>query len=595
MRARLFFSSTVVALALFACAHEEHRGPAHPSASTGSSPGTPPVPAQYLVADPTGFSRMASLVVPLADGSVGIVVDRARIVTGQGDARVAVDLPDQSITGAEKVPGRFGGGFLFWTTDSVLYRSDTFDGPLKPVVKVPDSVQSISFAPAFVLVRTNNGERWALSLPSGKRVAMAPLGMADEVALDDGRALAYTDQGVVFTSTDGGAHWTDMTTSVRSSPQKVARVEEDLWLFEASGSAQRLEVDGHLAFFDHPPVEKAVEVRPRDARWRGNDAPLREAFRGGAAIDEGTALVVSEGDLVRLDVRTGDVLSIVAGKLPPDSRCDAVPTSNDVLFTCVSRASGSASFAPSAFVVSHTLTDEAPLIEHTFAGAAPFYASDDGGLAYGGPCASAAAVLSPAFPTVGVPPRPSSACVRQPSGTWQEVDVAGASADGGVSTAIVSRWVPRADGRAVALVTDPTPGIFDPQTNRLIELGPDARDALGEGISKVGRDGKRYAYFNGTTALIDWSWSFTAANLLRGWNRQGGIVELSDDGKITRSPFTFESVAAGPYAIGRSPQGRLYQSTDHGSTWDEIATPPSGGTALELRSCSSAGCDLGGF
>jgi hypothetical protein len=96
-------------------------------------------------------------------------------------------------------------------------------------------------------------------------------------------------------------------------------------------------------------------------------------------------------------------------------------------------------------------------------------------------------------------------------------------------------------------------------------------------------------------SLVDWSWSFSSTGTLRGWQRHGGIVEIGDDGRVTRSPYAFDLTTAGPYALGRTQDGRFYQSTDHGGTWTEVAGPPSGAAVGDLRACSTAGCDVGGF
>ena len=572
---------------------------AHPT-SPRTAPSAPVGPAQYIVGDPGGGGARAAIVVPLGvNGQIGVVVDKARIVTGRGEPRVAADVPEQPISGAIKIPPRFGGGFLFYS-EATLYRADTFEGELHPIVKVPDTVQDVSFATKFMLVRTVAGERWALSLPSGQRVAIDPLGVADIEALDDGRAIAFTDQSTVFTSTDGGTHWTDVTTLLRSSPQKVSRIDDDIWLLESSGAAQKLEADGHLSYFDHLPTEKPPEVRPRDPKWRGQESPLREAFRGGAAIDDGTALVVSDGDLVRIDIHTGEIISTVQGKLPPEARCEAVPTSNDVLFACVARNYQSGFAGGTAFVVSHTLSDEAPTVEQTFNGPSQFYGSDDGGLAYNGPCVGIGGGVARPGLVVPTPATPSASlhpvCVRQPGGSWSELDASGYVGDAGTSDLNVVRWVPRGDGRAVALVSDPTPGYYDPQSSTLVAVPPEARDVVLEGYSRYPRyGGKRGYYAYNGQEIVDWSWSFNGAGALRGWQRTGGIVEVGEDGKVKRSPYNFELVASGPYALGRSPKGRLFQSTDHGASWTEVAAPPSGAIGTELVSCSSAGCDLGGF
>ncbi|HSO30984.1 MAG TPA: hypothetical protein VLT33_00670 [Labilithrix sp.] len=552
-------------------------------AAAGGSAG----PAQYVVADPSARGNVVALALG-GGASLGLVVDKTRIVIGRGEPHVGVDLPDQPIAGAARIPGRFGGGFLFWT-DTAVYRSDAFDGPLKPIAKTPDSIQVISFAPKFLLVRTRNGERWALGIPSGERMPIDPLGAADVEGLDDGRALAFNDQGAAFSSTDHGAHWNDVTSQVKSSPARIAVVDDEIWLFESSGSGLRLEPDGQLSSFDKQPVEKPPEMRAQDPRWRGAEAPLRMAFHAGATIDENTAIVVEQGDIVRVDVHTGEIAGIVPGKLPPDAHCEAVPTANDVLFACVSRGAGpSGSGVPSAFVVSHTLSGDAPTVEQTFAGVAQFYGSDDGGLAFAAPCNASAA---------GTPDH--TVCVRQPGGAWQDYDLSALTGDAGAGDVTVARWVPRADGRAVAVLVDPTPGIYDPRTGTLVAVEPSGRDVLGQGLApsyaRVRRRlGGGFSSVDGTS-LVDWSWSFSATGSLRGWQRHGGIVEIADDGKVTRSPYSFDLVASGPFALGRTAEGRFYQSTDHGGTWVEVAAPPSGSASGDLRACSTAGCDLGGF
>lgn len=589
MRAKVL-SSAIVLGCLAACGHAA-QGPAGPGKPVPEARGVaaplPGGPPQYLVADPSARGNVVA--VPLgAGGALGLVVDKARIVIGRGEPKVGVDVPDQPIAGAMKIPPRMKGGFLFWT-DGALYRAETFDGRLEPLARLPDGIQTISFAPKFLLVRTRNGERWALGLPGGERVAIDPLGVSDVEGLDDGRALAFNDQSAAFASTDGGAHWTDITSQVKSSPVRVAVVDDELWLFESSGGGLRLEPDGRVSSFDKQPVERPPEMRPKDPRWRGSEAPLRTVFHSGAAIDETTAVVVEQGDVVKVDVHTGEIVAIASGKLPPEARCEAVPIANDVLFACSSRGAPATGFAtPSSFVVSHTLSGDAPIIEQTFGTLAHFYASDDGGLAFDGPCSGA----------------PSSSqdhavCVRQPGGTWQDYDLSALGADAGVGDVTVARWVPRGDGRAVALLVDPHPGIYDPKTGTL--------EALESGVGEVfSRSGPAARYYGGSRGRrhfpgldsgvgVDSSWSFTSSGSLRGWQAQGGIVEVSAEGKVTRSPYTFEIAAAGPNALGRTKEGRLYQSTDHGATWSEVAGPPSGASAGDLRGCSSAGCDLGGF
>ena len=589
MRGKLIFASAVISVGA-ACGHGGAGGtPTHASSDPrAAGSGVALGPPQYVVADPSPRSNVVAL--PLGSGgALGLVVDKTRIVVGRGEPRVGSDIPEAPLAGVRPIPSRMGGGYLFWTEND-LYRADAFDAPLKPLARFADAIQNMSLAPKFALVRTSNGERWALGLPSGERVAMEPLGASDVEGLDDGRALAFNDSGAAFSSMDGGAHWVDVTSQIKSSPTRVAVIDEELWLFESSGGALRLEPDGQLSSFDKQPPEKPAEMRARDPRWRGAEAPLRTAFHSGASIDDSTAILVEQGDIVRVDVHTGEIAGILSGKLPPDARCEAVPTANDVLFACITRSSQQAGGGPSAFVVSHTLSGDAPTIEQTFQAPAQFFASDDGGLAMGGPCNAS----QPAAQDHAV-------CVRQPGGSWQDFDLAALAGDGGAGDVNLARWIPRADGHAVAVVLDPTPGLYDPRTGQLTPVDQAGREVLAQGAMSGYAKYRRHMgggmlFDAGSSAgLVDWSWSLSATGSVRGWQRQGGAVEVSDEGKVTRSPYSFDLVSSGPFALGRTPEGRYYQSTDHGATWAEVAGPPSGASAGDLRSCTTAGCDLGGF
>lgn len=581
--------SLVLALVPFACADQEHAAPTPKTAADPRGLQTlPEGPPQYVLADPEGRGNFFA--VPLSsNGALGLVVDKMRVVVGRGEPSMAAEATEQTIGAVRRIPGRFGGGFLF-QADSTLYRADTFEGSLKPIVHLPESISDFAFGPKFLLVRTQNGERWALGLgPSattGERMPVDPLGVVDVEGLDDGRAVAYSDQGAAFTSTDHGAHWVDITTQMKSSPSRVAVVDEEIYLYESNGSALRLEPNGQVSSFDKQPPEKPTELRPRDPRWRGADAPIRAAVRRGALVGDNVALVVEQSDLVRVDLRTGEIVGVTAGKLPPDAQCEAVPLASDVLFACASRATNNG--GGTAFVVSHSLGD-APVIEQTFFDSAQFFAGDDGGLAHVGPCAAATVAPSPS-----ASPR-EVVCVRQPGGSWRELDLSALASDAGANPVNVIRWVPRADGRAVAFVGDPAPAIFDPHTGTLTTLPPEARATLVDSAPSASYRVRTSRHLGMTPVNVDTTWSFAPNGALRGWQHQGAIVEITEDGAFTRSPFSFDIVASGAMALGRSHEGRLFQSTDHGATWVEVLTPPGGARTVDLRGCSTAGCDLGAF
>lgn len=583
MRPFVPFVLACAAVSAVACVHEERR-PNPVVSNENRAPVAPPAPPQYVLGDPSG---QVTHVIPLNAGAQGIVVDRRRVIVSRGEPRMAADQAPETINGAMKLPGRFGGGFLFWTETS-LYRSEAFDSALVPVARTPDRIESVSFGPKAIMVRTSNGERWGIGLPKGDRVPLTPLGLVDVVALDDGRALGFDDRGSVFTSSDTGAHWTDATAQTKGKPQRVFMHAEELWLEDENSNAMRLEPDGHLSWFDKVPEDPAVELRPRDPRWRGGDYPLRAAVRMGVAIDDSTALVLEGGDLYRIDTKSGDVVSVVSGKLPPDSTCQGMAVPGDVLFACTSRSATSATF-----VVSHTLAGEDPIIEQTFGQAnLQFYASDDGGLAYAGPCSTAPAAGVPAIATV---------CVRMPGGTWEERDLSLITTDGGLGAAdvTVSRWIPRADGRVVAVVVEPQPGIYDPSSGTLSPVGDELKGLAGRGSPGYygGRAPYRIRYSKhsgGFYYFIDSSWTFSGSTI-RGTSTTGESFEILEDGRVKPSPYTFDALYSFNLGVGKSKDGRLYQTNDHGATWTEVATPPTGMEPLEMLTCSSVGCDFGAF
>jgi len=594
MRLLPSFLLTCTAVTVVACVHEDRRPTGPGLTNEGRSVAAPPSPVQYLVGDPGG-SRTTAIVIPLHGGAQGMVVDKRRVIVARGEPRVAPDAPAEPITGATKLPGRFGGGFLFWT-ENTIYRSEAFDSALLPVARTPDPIETISFGPKSALVRTRDGSRWGIGLPKGARVALTPLAVVDVVALDEGRALGFDDQGSVFTSLDGGAHWNDATAQVKGKPSRVFIQAEELWLEDDASNAMRLEPDGHLAWFDHVPEAEVVE-RAKDPRWHSGESPVRVAVRQGVAIDEQTALVLESGDLFRIDVRTGEIVSVIAGKLPPDSRCQGMPVAGDVVFACVPRGGGS------AFVVSRTLTGSEPIVEQSFASGAPYYASDDGGLAYGASCASVG-VQQPGSSSSGstIP----TVCVRQPTGVWEERDVANLTTDAGASPGDVNvgRWLPRADGRVVAVIIEPNPGLFDPVSGNLVPLGEEVKNvgraSGGSYYPKYGYRGRSRGYGGrpmaggGMTGIIDGSWSYVGQTI-RASAAHGETLEISEDGRIKTSAYELESVFFFSLGIGRSKDGRLYQTSDHGMTWTEVAAPPSGAEASDLLTCSSVGCDLGAF
>ncbi len=587
-------SVVVLALSPVACGNTDQRPPPVVSrpTSTATSTEPPAPPPQYVLADPpvrsgsffalslgpaAGAGAPGSAPPAARDRVRGVILDGLRMVAQGPSLRTAKDIAEQPLIAAHRLPKRLGGGFLFRTRNAI-FLSDAFDGTLKPLIATPSDISEMSFGPKSVMLRGDGGERWIVEIPSGKRLPVAPAGLVDIAALDDGRAAALAEMGRALVSSDGGATWNDVTAQLRARAEHLQVDDESLWIVLQNGQAVKVEAGGQLASFDKAPTVKPPEpLRPKDPRWRTEEPPIRRAMRLGAPIDDQTALVATDGDVVRVNIVSGEIVSVAAGRLPPDATCEATRTSDDVVLTCT-RPNGL------AFVASHTVGDKVPVIEQTFGTQGQFYVSDDGGIAFGGPCAR-------------TKPSKSIVCVRAATGGWQEFDLETALADGGGGPPVdVVRWVPRADGSAIGIVGGVSWGFVDARTG---EVRPWPTDVM-QGAQRGAIQQSVLSHRAGTDAarVADRNWSATSAGTVRGWGvgANAGAFEISLDGAVTPSAFSFDRVAtAGPFALARARDGRVWQTLDRGVTWVEVQAPitPRVQSAVDVRACSAVGCDLG--
>lgn len=597
--------AVALVLAGAACAHEGVSTLEAPRATSRAAEGTVPVdvalePLQYVVADPPTPAKSAAASGETGDvhaftslGKLegdGVIVEGLRVVLAGARMRAAKQVTEPALVGAARLPPALGGGFLF-RSSTALYTSDAFDGELRPLVSFPAMIASVSFGPRAMLVRTLSGERWLVDAKTGAPVPMSPPGLVDVAALPDGRAAALTEFGAAQVSGDHGEHWQDVTQRLPGPAEKLFVHEEAIWL-TGGGRTARVEPGGGVSLFDKAPQDKPRTLRPKDPRWRADEPPIRRAIRLGAPLDDGSVLVVSDGDVVRVDPRSGALLAVSGGRLPPDATCEAVRARDDVVVACT-RASGP------AFVASHLLADKAPIIEQTFVSSGTFTAGDDGALAYSAPCSRTRA--SGASPGRVV-------CVRGAAGSWEELDLDGVALDAGAagggatgsasgSGAVPSelRWVPRADGGAYGVFFTPKPGAIDARTG---EVRMWRADVLPSGVRTLDLRSTRFKAKD-ARGVVDRTWTATSAGTLRGWT-DSGVVEVGADGAIATSAFSFDRAGlavAGPFAFARGKDGRTWQTVDRGASWIEVLAPfVAKPEKIEPpRVCSPVGCDLGAW
>ncbi len=536
------------------------------AAATSEDAAAPPEPepSAYVIGGNASGLLAARTAVALGKSETGFLVEGVRVTVNGARVRVSSEVATVAITAVAAVPERLGGGFLFWN-ESALYHAPEFGGKLRGIAYFPEGkIGDVVFGFDRLLVRGADGQRWMLRLPSGERVAMQPPGVVDLLARAEGLGLALTDAGRVLATLDAGKSWQDVTAQAKGPPASLAAREDALYVTTSEGNAARLAPDGRLTRVDQVPAEPKPD---RDPRWRSGESPLRLALRlGVSAEDPGTAIVASLGDLVRVSLRSGEILAVQPGKLPPDSTCEGVRTADDAVFLCQR--------GQDRLVVSGTLYGnygKSPRIEQSFVGGLVFYASDDGAIAYGGPCSG--------------PPRDGVVCVRGASGSWLE---RGGQSDGGAA-APVGIVVPRADGGASSLT-------FQGRSATLLDLVTGEARSFADGELPSGNAGR-----SSSKGSVRREWSFAPDGTLLGW-LGGKSVVIPAAGAPSATVFVGENAVygtAGPRALGMTPTGRLYQTLDRGVTWAEVAPPPSQNLAVDATratgsiQCGELGCVLG--
>jgi hypothetical protein len=330
---------------------------------------------------------------------------------------------------------------------------------------------------------------------------------------------------------------------------------------------------------------------------------------------DGGALVVIDGDLVKVDLSTGTRTLVAQRVVEPGWRCAPVPAEASA-FACA------APYQPGG----RTLGEPGAIVLSVPAGAAPFveawvqrprfWVSDDGGLLVEGIMECGPNTGCPHPDTFGRGHVTQAPLVRDREGKWHlhVFDLGGSARregdDMGAQNAplrfLIVRCVPRGDGAVVAVVRaidgdEDSWGIAYPDSLRIVRWPKGAP-------SKAARD--LIAYEDSAAADVwteagppDRSWTLTASGHLLGWSLvrwEAGAVEISPDGALRRSA-TFEALRhAGPVAIAQAHDETLLQTVNHGAAWLPIAAPSRAvpfASSDESRGratwCSLVGCDFG--
>jgi hypothetical protein len=601
----------------------------------------PPSPARWAFTDRIGvIFDEATRPSALPRGEPAIV-DGARVLLEAGIVVGSARHADR-FAGFRSLPDRLGGGYLLWSQDR-LYLAKEFLGTPRAIADV-GATGGARLWFSSVLLRTPAGVFTIDPRAPGsslRRVALP--GLADGIALDDGRGVRLDLLSRAFFTVDGGATWTAVAASTPVLVHALREGPSGEIILEAEDARFVLRQGGGLAREDRAkkPADAAddaatADVRPRTSRELPSDA-LADAASGGALLPGGRVLVAHGGGARVLAARTA--LTIAATDLPSLeprlSRCQAVfAGSPPAALACVADTG--------AFFLDLDPSLARPALEATFPqGGGGFFGGPRARLAYDGRCGPArptSADLAAEAPAPATPPTASAAadelppdddarvCVRAAPSHWIERVIAGDDARH------LYRWVPGDDGEVTALVLASAP--------------PGPRDRTREGVRVVRVDPSDPALGGGAFPAVpppapegahrsvDVDFWQDEQGDLRGWvllpgegekldltpSAQGPAhrllpvvahsggraagVRISAAGHVTVLPLpkdVAEVLTGGPFGLAMAtgePEPRWYETTDGGASWTEIEGPPVG--ALEPatdestpHACSPIGCTWG--
>ncbi|MCC6901502.1 MAG: hypothetical protein IT377_21195 [Polyangiaceae bacterium] len=551
-----------LALPLVVSCHEHQPDPKlapPPTASAAALP-APRVPTpEWTPVEPAGGHPSLS---PTASDPDGGQLAQGQRVSKAGAAPQVATPP---LTGGARVPAHAGGGFLFWSV-SALYFAKSFLANLEPIIATSSAPSSVSFGAGYVIVHQTSGARFALSWPARRPAPMPVAGLVDVGTLADGRSVLLVEPDRVLTRGGGQKTWRDVTAEAGVVTQ-LHPSDTALWLARSDGTAARVEADGTLSRHDALPTE-VVRPAPKteDVRWPRTvtEAPLARAVRRGVPLDDRTALVEVAGAFAKVELGTGTLLSISPAVLASARECELLPVGPDVLALCRTHDG-------THVVIGQTQT-RAPKIERSFGSQGSFFTGSPGTLLFGGPCEAR-------------PNAPSAVCVRQRDGSWRELGGAQPTpGDAGPTMPAVSRWVPTPDGGALGLVSGSASGVYDAATGALAPFTADPRP-------------QEHALFHPSRQLLVDDFAVADDGRIVGYLGSSSIT-LARDGRLERSPQRFTSLhPAGALALATDADFRLWQSSDYGRRWHEVARPPGSDArqALSLSRCSRVGCELSGW
>jgi hypothetical protein len=495
------------------------------------------------------------------------------LVSPSGEVAVSLMRTRSDLAGGVPIPARFGGGFVFWTSD-VLYRSRTYLGPLEAVAPVPTNALGVEFGFDSVLISSEAGYHRMYRLDRPARIALSPRNVLHTAASDDGRVIALDAAGRALASIDRGETYRDVSAEL-SDIVELHGEASAAWFELAGGSGAFLLRDGTLARHPLPKPLQQTPLAPERAR---NADLMATAISDGVLLSDAQAAVARGAELWIVDLEREAPVGRARSLAPAGSECEALSSTDGVLAACFHPKDGVA-------IVSRAAS-AAPLTEKHFQVVEPQVAFAKGVLLVAAGCNGK--------------PKEGAACVRDERGAWTEHDLSAQLTALGPSEQRFQLFIPKQGGGAAALVAHETrPGEADRWT--LLGVRSEATP-LDQKLPPILRRLYQTSYsangFQHTyRKRVDTSWVVLKNGTLRGFSRAHSLA-ITPEGRVQIDPRTFEGLArrAG-YAVGRDRERRLYHTTNFGETWLQVAAPPYDDPSVHgwNADCSEVGCYLGNW
>ena len=345
-----------------------------------------------------------------------------------------------------------------------------------------------------------------------------------------------------------------------------------------------------------------------DWPWGSRDTtPLQAAVYGGARLPDGSALGVVQSTVSRVDLATGQSISLSTDWIPSGLDCQLLPDGDGVLFACTwERYQGYGGY------VLRATGEGSPVIERAFTDEGSFVADDEGALGYAGSCRAVPRLFDPEeanrYEYEQAPAIKPTFCVRRraaPGSPARPAEWIERSVELAPGATLVA-WVPRRDGSAVALVlgNDPLPE-NERSALRVSEQG-------GVRVVRLYRELEGWGWgrpswqpsLRGTASSIDRRFHARADGSIDGWVAPGRDnyasvllgVTLDPEGRPLLHdlpPSMVSMTVTGDYGLAISRKGELFETTDHGRSWTPAGLSPVPPSQFTTGGCSALGCTLG--